>query len=272
MYIGWVKNLRHELYGESVFTSFRTFDGKVFEFQRHVWRLLEGVRLVYLMGNLRMSEFESLFLKNFNSLEIFKQSPNHYFRLTITSHGDTSLVQTHFDPKDLRLSVLLRKIENESLSPIALRSCPSPYSKNYVPIKTGSYFQNLHFKRHAILEGFDDALFCHEELITEATSSNIIFQKGGEFWLPSGGYFLKGVTLTLFKKYCSFKKIKFCETDIYLEDLVSIEKVYTLNSVQLVRAVERIDSKSFEVDKLGLLEKNFLSFCKTYKGERISDE
>jgi branched-subunit amino acid aminotransferase/4-amino-4-deoxychorismate lyase len=261
MYIGCMRNLRHELYGESVFTSFRTFNGRVPALELHFMRLYEAVRETYFMKSLTYSQFYDYFCSDFIDKHLIART-NKYFRLTIYSDNTNSaLGQKSFGLCDLKLNLLTKEL-GKPLTSLRLKSYQSPFSKNYVPIKSGSYFQNLLFKRKAMDQGFDDVIFSVDGNLVEASTSNLVFEKNGQFFYPSGNYFLQGITLSIFKKYCESCSILIHEIEIPKSTIKNYDHVFLLNSVQGLVSVSSIDEKKYSVDddteKLSI---QFIKYC-----------
>lgn len=253
--------LRHELYGESVFTSFRTWEGKVFAFEEHFERLLVAVRSTYGLENLKISQFKEWIKTNLDIDKLIQENPNHYFRITIYSKSDISLNKVKFSLSDLSvdLNTRLTQVSNKKLR---LKTFSSPFSKSFVPIKSGSYFQNLYFRKEAIKNGFDDVLFCMDNEVIEASTSNILFEKNGSYITPQGEFFLRGITLGLFEQYCLENEISYSTQKILSSELESFDKAYLLNSVQGLVSVESIDSTNFLLDESDQLRENLIKFGK----------
>ena len=255
-----MRNLRHELYGESVFTSFRTFNGQVYGLEEHFKRLYEAVRNVYFMKTLTYSQFFNYFCIDVEDLFVNRYQ-NHYIRMTIfLDQVNSNLNQKSFGLCDLKMNTSVKALGVTRTS-LRLKTYPSPYSKNYIPIKSGSYFQNLFFRRKGIEQGYDDILFTINDEIVEASTSNIMFQKENEFFIPAGEYFLQGITIKLFKEYCKFNSFKIYELDIKKISIKDYDQVFLLNSVQGLVSVKSIDDDEFIVDHSRALYDHFFKFC-----------
>ena len=74
------------LFGESAFTSFRTFNGKVAFFEKHILRLLNSCE--YLDFETDSGLWESI---EEDCHDLFESNSNHYFRITIFSNLDGSV-------------------------------------------------------------------------------------------------------------------------------------------------------------------------------------
>jgi len=256
--------MRHELYGESVFTSFRTNSSIVFGFQQHIDRLYNAVVRTYGLDHLSLEQFKKYFLQQFDFATLCKENPNHYFRISFYTKGKLSLATAHFSQEDIAVKITINDLASTQEKSLKLKIFESPYSRHYVPIKSGSYFQSLHFKKQAIRDGFDDVLFTSQQEVTEASSSNIIFERDGEFFTPQGDFFLRGVTLALFAEYCDQRKVLFEEKIINQDGLTQYDHVYLLNSVKGLIPVEVINNKRYAInDKL---KQNFFYFCQEKYG------
>jgi branched-subunit amino acid aminotransferase/4-amino-4-deoxychorismate lyase len=265
MYIEHMINMRHELYGESVFTSFRSYAGKIIGLELHLQRLLGAVQKTYGLEDLTLEQFESHLIAGEELIGLASQYPNHYFRLTIMAQGDSSLQKTSFDLEDLKLVKNIEKRSFDTETEKTLKLTPSPFSQYYEPIKAGSYFQQLFFRRKAMRLGFSDVLFTQDDNILEASTSNILFFKNHQFYTPKANSILYGTTLKLFEKYCYQLDCPLSYETISLSTLDTYEAVYLLNAVEGLTAVSAIEKIKYQTKHLSPLRDNFLKF---YLGER----
>lgn len=260
MYIDVMRNMRHELYGESVFTSFRTFNGQICGAEQHFRRLYDAVLVTYNLKNLTYIQFFNHFLQNVEE-QIGLKTKNHYCRMTIFCNElGTSLNQSRFGLSELDLDISIKEL-NLIDKKIRLKTYLSPFSKNYIPIKSGSYFQNTIFKRKAIDAGFDDALFVCDESITEASTSNIIFIKNGNFFYPEGAHFLQGITLNIFRAFCKRLSLSISGAKIFERSMKDYSGAFLLNSVQGLVPVESINSFNYNTEEIETIRIKFIQFC-----------
>ena len=234
-----MSHLPSHLYGESIFTTTRTIDSKVLFKDQHVERLLGQVNEYYFFGKRKIEDL-SLFLEIDNKLEqAAKTSPNHIVRMMVYADRREALVPDSFSVSDLRFDIQSRTFPNAK--PLTLKSYPSPFSEDKINIKAGSYFQNFYFKRLAIGQGFDDALFVSNRLVTEASTANILFEKNGAFYTTSHGSVFPGIGLEILKNF----GIKIKLIQINLDELNEFESCYLVNSVHPLTPVSCVDSTSF---------------------------
>jgi branched-subunit amino acid aminotransferase/4-amino-4-deoxychorismate lyase len=243
------------LYGESIFTSMRSVGGVVPGFELHLNRLFEHCNDYYFHGKLSRSSFDGYFFKDTKWKMLIDKSPNHYFRLTIYAKDKRDQIL----PVSFTLTDLTLNIDTKQLGPIEaeekleqglkLKTFPSPFSEHHIKIKAGSYFQNLYFKRQAQAARFDDALFYSANKITEASTSNIIFQKGHDFILPSNQQeIFQGIGQHLFKAFLMSKNYVLTLRTINTHELGSFDACYLLNSVSFISGVKQIDCSYYKLN------------------------
>jgi len=251
-------NFRHELFGESVFTSFRTIDAKVLGLQEHIERLWRAAQVCYTIEHVSLIEFERYFFYQNELTQLFAQYPNHYFRLTIYADADLSLAKLRFGLSELKLDIKHTALP-KGPSAIQLQTSESPYSSHYLALKTGSYAQNIIFRRRAMENGYDDVLFVRENRLLEASTSAVIFHRGKTFVTPADKSILKSVTCQLLEKFCRDTDHKFIQRPMSLDELSDYEHVFLANSVQFLTSVTRIDDNNYsENNNLNINLQDFL--------------
>ena len=258
-----MRNLRHELYGESVFTSFRTLNSKVLGLDLHLERLLSGVKDIFGFCDMSKEAFFSFFINDLNLDLKFKEYPNHYFRLTIYSEGSTELNRYSFSLGEMKVNLSTKPIEELPKKSLKLKTFPSPFSEFYNPCKTGSYQPLLFFRKKALKMGYDDVLFMAGNNVLEASSSNIVFIKENKIITPDDPRILHGVTLQCLESYIEKTSYRFGKEVVTLRDLKEIDACFSLNSVKGIIPVERIDDYIFP--SYNKYEKLFNKFYESMK-------
>ena len=250
-----------ELYGESIFTSMSSVNGAIPGHEMHLDRLFDHCNEYYFFGQLERVAFNIHFFKDFSWSSFLSKYPDHYIRLTITATKRNQILPKYFSLTDLSLS--LDKKPSAARSPVGLKlkTFPSPFSKHHVKIKAGSYFQNLYFKRQAQKERFDDALFFSESGITEASTSNIIFQKTDTFFLPvNQSEIFSGIGQELFKNFLTESNLKIEYRNVKVSSLDEFDACYLLNSVSFITAVKQINFSYYKINEK--IQKQFLEYLK----------
>lgn len=255
------------LYGESIFTSMRSVDGVIPGIERHLARLFDHCNDYYFHGKLSRVNFDKYFLKDTNWKMLLRKFPNHYFRLTIyAKEKRDQILPIVFTLNDLTLNIDTKKLPAiEGLAGsekgVRLKTYPSPFSEHHVKLKAGSYFQNLYFKRLAQAARYDDALFYSGGSITEASTSNIIFQKGSDFYLSSNqNETFQGIGQSLFKDFLKTRNYSLKIENIKKHELDSYDACYLLNSVSFISGITQIDFSYYKLN--GNVINEYIQFIK----------
>lgn len=242
---------RASLYGESIFTSFRSINGRVFQLDLHLKRFFEGVNAYYFKGRLTYDQFIGHYLEGQILVDRY---PNHYFRLTFIADEAPRA-------RGIGLSAGKVLVEHKEITyseqQLKVKSMPSPYTKYSWQTKAGSYFEAFKAKGEAQTRGFNEVLFFHEnKLLTELSTSRIVLQKGNVFYTPNLSEQFNSLGLAQFKIFCEKHNFALEYTDIKLQDLKDFEGAFGLNSVRLIQPIIQIDHIDFEVKRKVLA--NFL--------------
>ena len=122
------------------------------------------------------------------------------------------------------------------------RNLPSAVDPN---IKTGNYMNNVLALMEARERGAQDAIMLnHEEMVTEATTSNIFMVKGGTVITPevkSG--LLEGVSRKLLLEIMEAQNISFQVKAIPCDELLAADEVFLTGTTKEVMPVTQIDQK-----------------------------
>lgn len=255
---------RAELYGESIFTSFRSVNGVVPYYQEHLERLLASVNDYYFNQRFRYTDLVNHFIKPLQLEDQFRLSKNHYFRLTFVASKQTALTLRQFSLGDIELILNVGPLPTK-LTNIRLQTTPSPYSENACLYKTGSYFQNFYFKQQAMREGFNDVLFTRNGQILEASTSSIFFQNESTIVTPLKNGIFPSISIKLVKSFCESRNYLFQSRKMSLQELRQFEKCFLINSVQLTTPVSAIDDFVFSCENSKVWSSDFEDFV--YNGE-----
>lgn len=239
-------NLRHELLGESIFTSFRTWDGHVYGESLHLERLFLGVKSCFGLDRLSFEHFEKYFFQKNELKKLFKQYPNHYFRLTFYAKEESDLNKFKFALEEIARDVKIKpaaKIKNG----LRVSTWPYPFAEGYKLCKNGSYYYHLQARKQALANGHDDAAFVNSKReLLELSTSNIVFRKkNGQFAFPKNKNILEGTTQQLFKDFLSSAGHGFEHEFIHYDKLDHYCNAYAFNAVSLVRDLSSIDDHKF---------------------------
>lgn len=234
-----MNNRPSHLYGESIFTTTKTMDGKVIFRTQHLERLLAQTSEYYLLGRVSVKALADHFEVESKLEDFARKYPNHVLRLTFFGNERDVLIPKSFAITDLNFEISSRELSLKS--EVSLKLMPSPYSSFKSSIKAGSYFQNFYFKRQAMSEGFDDVLFHLDQKLCEASTSNIIFGKDGVLFTPEDPSIFYGLGLEVLKA----SGLQAEKIIIKNSELKTFNECYLVNSVNFLTPVARIDDHFF---------------------------
>ena len=235
------------LYGESVFTSSRARQGKLFFKRPHLERLFHAVEDYYLGQALDESQKLRIQKKIDDFLEDLDEH-DYRVRIMVFSKNRPTLLPASFDFNDLELMCEATKLQVNN-SPVSLMCFQTPFSAHYPNIKMGSYMPLLRLKLLANREGADDALLVDNETIIEASTSNIFFLRNERIFSPNR-FLLNGVIKQSLENFMDVES-----REINLEALESFDGAFLTNSCNIVRPISSINKIKYTKSYQNLLDK-----------------
>lgn len=170
----------------------------------------------------------------------------HYARVNIFYCVDSFITKA-------QLLILTTKFTPQ-IEPLSLFTYPELHDSFLNAHKSMAYFPYLLAKHHAQKLGYDDAIMLGaDRIITETSSAAVLFKRDGIFYAPKAKNSLPSITLKLAKEVFPIK-----EVSIYPEEVCTFTHAYTLNSLQGMQAVKRIDKHIFAIDQLSCQRANKL--------------
>ena len=229
------------LFGDTLFTSFRTYNGKVPSIDDHLRRLEEGITYFYPREDFK--PLKSRILEGLKEL-ISHSKRDLRYRITVYQEADEVefYISTYLLPKPFAKCELIR-----ARSPKYPSSVPSN-------IKWGNnYSEIFHELRWAIENGYDEVIFYTPEgNITECSTSNIFLVKGEKIFTPRPNkYFLTGIL-----RNNLVKKLKVEERDLTFNDLKNCDEVFLTNSVRGIVHVTKFEEILFKENSKMIIEEN----------------
>ncbi len=138
-------------------------------------------------------------------------------------------------------------------------------------MKTTSYGENVKALFFAKQNGCNEALFLNtQEHVCEGTGTNVFWIKNGKLFTPdlSSGC-LAGVTRALVIKRATALGLELFEGSYPLKDILEADAVFLTSTLREVQWVENIDSKKWDINKLGVageiiqkLKKDFVDYSR----------
>ncbi|TDJ05336.1 MAG: hypothetical protein E2O68_06640 [Deltaproteobacteria bacterium] len=216
------------LFRDRLFTSFRSFEGRVPFLVDHLKRLAEGCSYFY-----PHEDFAGLENKILEGLERLMAMAHRDLRYRITLYLEADelefFISTYLLPEALPRCELIR-----ARTPRYPSSVPSN-------IKWGNnYAEIFHELKWAQEQGLDEVIFFNQEgLITECSTSNIFLIKGDRILTPKPNKcFLTGIL-----RNNLINHLKAEELDLSFEDLKEADEVFLTNSVRGIVPVTKFEDK-----------------------------
>jgi branched-subunit amino acid aminotransferase/4-amino-4-deoxychorismate lyase len=227
------------LFGESAFVSFRTYEGKVAHFDKHMERLVSSAE--YLDFDLSSDIWDEVQ----DSLSLLrKKCVNHYFRVTLFSYLDGSV----------DFFIWCRPIENNLNTSVSLKSMEVKSPLFFNDVKIGQYAEIFRTGRRArvLYPDFDEVILVdQDEKLFECATSNFFCVDNGKVISPSfetGVY--KGIFVSEFFRYLDEKNMPREIKDLTLEDVKKKDiSCFICNSVKGIRPVHLIDDTKISLMK-----------------------
>lgn len=238
------------LYGDGVFETLRSYNGRPFLIEDHLQRLASsaqalGIPLRYGLEGLR-SAVENLLRLNRLTDALIRvtlsrgESPHYGLQPPESASGGqpTLIIQTHpFHPhpeesyrQGVRLAISAYR-----------RSTTCPLARH----KTANFLAGIMARQEAAKRGVQDALFLNTEgQVCEATVSNIFIVESGRVVTPSlQANILPGITRKKVLEICQGKGITASEELFGAERLLQADEVFLTNSLMEIMPVSHIENK-----------------------------
>jgi branched-chain amino acid aminotransferase len=234
------------LYGDGLFETMRSYDGKVFALEKHLIRLRQGAELLKLKIDYEDAELERLIAETLRANNI----SNAYIRLTYTRGSGPIGIDPDLCPKGCLIIMAKESNIPESLYREGIELAICPVVRNHgtaLPpsIKSLNFLNNILAKLWAKEQGFAEALMLNQDgCISETTVSNIFFVKKGIIFTPSlASGILPGVTREYIIQFAQSKGYA-VEQGLYQpEELFAADEIFLTNSGSEVIPVKLLNNK-----------------------------
>ncbi len=259
-------------YGEGLFTSFRSLNGKLIFLEEHLKRLQEAFAFAtstfFFSSSWEQLKIE--IIEGLRSLLALKKSEDYYFRIM--------LIPSQNDLEDKCWNVL---IESSPLTQLNLASSSKDQVKKLYQssqIRSENFYLHpslkspklqdylLELKREGLDKNKNDELFYLSEKkhLTETMTSNIFiyFDDEKKFFTPQlDSRILQGVIRSKFIKYLKENKIDLVEKDLSLENLINSDLIILTNSVKILSLANEVNYKA---DKIQIKKNIQVNKCKSF--------
>jgi branched-chain amino acid aminotransferase len=170
------------LYGDSLFETIRINRGNPFRLQKHLDRMLNGMRTIYMDGHLLLESIPDLLIEI-----IQKNTLNNALVRVMITRGVTQDSSQETD-SSLAIYISARKLSTFTEWPVKVIFVEEknyPLLRFYPAIKSGNYLGNMLAKKDAEKAGAFEPVFVNNDgYVTECAIRNIFFIKGNTLLTP----------------------------------------------------------------------------------------
>lgn len=232
------------LYGDNIYETMRTYRGKVFLIERHLFRMEGSANLINLNLPLNQVDIKRQIEKTASA----GGNNESYIRMIVTrGKGAISL---DMDSSERASYVIIVK---------PLEQYPREYYQRGVKlamvsirrndrqalnprIKSGNLLNNVLAYMQAKSEGAFEGILCNlEGYVTEATSSNVFLVKDGKLITPSlDAGLLSGVTRGLVLELAAAQQVPIEERNVHPDELLQCDECFITSTTKAIIPVNQI--------------------------------
>ncbi len=233
------------LFGDSVYEVIRTIDGRPTVYAEHLARMRQSGASIYL--DLPWSDDE--IRAQVRATVVATDLPELYVRIVATRGvGPMSLLPDRSDTPSLIAYALPLREPSEETQRTGVRIAVPNRIRNDAralapAAKTGNYLNNLLALVEARRGGGVDAVLVNASGdVTEGTTSNVFWVRGGELYTPSlASGILAGITRAVLLAALPAAGVTVHEGEFPLEELLGADEVFLTGTVKGVLAVVSVD-------------------------------
>lgn len=226
------------LYGDSIFETFRTYEGRPHALDRHLARLRRSAEAVQIRLPLDEDEFRR------EIAELIAQSEGERrVRLVVTRGDAVGLYEDGV--RRVILSFPFQSHPSERYDPgVACRTVQG--ARDMASAKAGSYILSVLATREAHAAGAHEAILMDGELVREGATSNVfIVDPQGRLRTSAAGV-LAGVTRSIVLELARDVGIEVDEGRVDREALFEAREVFLTSATREVMAVRKVDDRVLE--------------------------
>ena len=231
------------LYGDGLFETMRSYNGKVFKLDEHLSRLVSSANIVKIKIPLSKIMLKEAIYKNLKA----KRLKDAYIRLTVT-RGEGAFSLKPSAPAKPKIIIIVKKYEPnpERFYSRGISAKISDIRQNeHSPlsgIKSLNFLNYVLARMRAQDEGFNEAILMNTKgHIAEAATSNIFLVKNGKLITPSlDSGILPGITRRAVIGIAKELGIGVSERPVFPKDLIHSNEVFLTNSMSEILPVVKI--------------------------------
>lgn len=250
------------LYGDGVFEGIRAYHGRVFKLTRHLERLFESARAIFLEIPMTIDELKEGIFATLRA----NNMKDSYVRLVVTrGKGKLGLEPGKCsNPQVIIITDTLQlyppKLYNEGIDIVAVATVRNHPEALNPRIKCLNYMNNILAKTEGINAGATEALMLNKDgFVAECTGQNIFMVKGNELYTPHpNSGILKGITRDTVIGLAKEAGIKVREDFLTRYDLYLAEECFLTGTAAQIVPVVKVDARIVGDGKPGRLTREML--------------
>ncbi len=264
------------LYGDSIFETLITYNGKPLCLKEHLNRLFNSAHSVYMKPTWSYKDYEKEIFKSIKPL--VKKNKQCIIRIILTRGVGPLGYNPKLCPRPTNI-ILVQEFKGH----------PQKYFSKGVPIwlverkrnssdalnpavKTGNLLNNVlaHIEAQS-KGGFEALMLNHSGFITEATTSNVFIVKNNVLKTPPlEAGILQGITRSLVFKLAEQNKIKVQEVNLKPQDLFKSDECFITSTLKEIMPVTQCNKKPIAKGCVGPLSKRLLHLYRDYVQTLVS--
>jgi branched-subunit amino acid aminotransferase/4-amino-4-deoxychorismate lyase len=228
------------LYGDGIYETLRTHNGKIFDFSAHFSRLQSSAKLLDIP--LLYSEKELLEIcEKLAETQCTEPKKEYRIRITLT-RGENEYQFLGSKSPTLLITISPLKDYTKERKGISLTSLQ--IERTLPEAKTVSMLVNTLAKQKCARENtFECALIDHEGFVTEGAVSNILYAKNGTLFFTPEGHTLAGTAQLRVLETAKNLGIKTQEKRFAITDLQNADEVFITNSLFDILPVKEVEKE-----------------------------
>ncbi|MGB0452520.1 MAG: aminotransferase class IV [Bacteriovoracaceae bacterium] len=255
------------LYGDSIYESLITIEGKIFRFDKHLGRLKRSANLMGMEISYTDEEIENFIKETINQ----SQTKNLRVRLVVTrgTSEEPNLDPTLSTENNIVVMAYERKLNPswwyekgvEVIIADVQRVSPKSVDPN---IKSGNYLNNvLAYKQAKEKNAFEAIMLNQSGFVTEATTSNVWMVKDNIICTPPiHEGLLGGLTRETILELAKAKGLSIEEKPIRPQELLSADECFLTSTARFVVPIIKVDEITIGNGEPGPISKRLLELLK----------
>jgi len=232
---------RAVLFGEAVFETLRTVNGKPFLLKKHLERLRGAAAAL----GFALSEEDSRIARAIDSLVEANGPGELRIRITLTGGRTKGLAPEGTRPGTLVITTQPFAVNAEPRRVVFFPALRAP-TATLARTKNANFLASIEALRFARELGADDAVFTRDDEVLESATANVFAVTGrAVFTPPVGAGVLPGITRELVLELARSNGIEAGEKTISKRELLSADEVFLTNSIVGMVRVGNLEERAF---------------------------